>query len=242
MRSILIFLFFTISLSQGGSASGLVEAHKDYLFGNYQGAIAKATALRASSEQHYFLGLAHMKIGEYERARLFLERLRKNFPHSSQSLPALVKIADSYFLEGEYKQAAAIYKKIKNRSSSFDFIPHVNLRLIQIAAKEGDWPAKNKYIKEFRQKYPQSAERSFVDIIESYGDFFTIQVGAFSEKKNALVLKVLLSKVYKSYIVEDRSFSPSLYKVRVGRYRRRYEAEKVYSALRAEGYPARIYP
>ena len=82
----------------------------------------------------------------------------------------------------------------------------------------------------------------FVKVLDSLGDFFTIQVGAFSERKNALALANELDQSCNSYIVEDRKGSFPIYKVRVGKYKERFEAQKVSKDLLDKGYPARIYP
>jgi tetratricopeptide (TPR) repeat protein len=242
MKMVSILIFFILFSCFNSFSLSLSDAQKDYLFGNYQEAIRKAEMLKPTDESLYFLGVAYIKIGEYKLARSSLERLHKYFAHSSFRVQASVKIADSFFLEKDYKKAEKIYKDIKNRHPTFDGMPQVLLRLIQISARDGDWEKKDKYIKIFKDKYPDSSEMIFVKKIEERGDFFTIQIGAFSEKKNALMLKAELSKKYKLHIIEERNGSYPLFKVRIGRYSSRNEVEKVSASLLDEGYPVRIYP
>ncbi|MBU2251704.1 MAG: SPOR domain-containing protein, partial [Candidatus Omnitrophica bacterium] len=65
----------------------------------------------------------------------------------------------------------------------------------------------------------------------------------FTERKNALSLsEELIAKGYDSSIVEDEQGAYFLYKVRIGRYNSRYEAQKISSQLSNDGYPAKIYP
>jgi outer membrane protein assembly factor BamD (BamD/ComL family) len=151
-------------------------------------------------------------------------------------------LADTYFLEDNLAKAKAIYKKIEKKYTSLNFLPTVYLRLAQIASKEGKWRDKRKYLRRIEEKYPHSAEMKFVEILKSHGDYFTIQVGAFSKKGNALNLKEELKKNYPAYIVESNVAGYVLYKVRIGKFKNRREAEKTYLKLLSEGYPARIYP
>ena len=242
MKVIIAFLIFFCYQGVGAVGSTLTDAQKDYLFGDYQEAIRKAESLPASDEQLYFLGSAHIKIGEYAKARTYLERLNKQYVRSGFKVQAMLKIADSYFFEQDFLAAGKMYKDIIGRYPNFDNMPRAYLRLIQINAKAGNWQEKNRLIKIFKDKYSRSSDLALVETIEGYGDFFTIQVGAFSEKKNAHVLRAELSKNYKPYIAQDKNENSSLYRVRIGRYRERREVERVRADLEKEGYPARIYP
>jgi len=220
----------------------LSDAQRDYLYGNYEEAIKKAKDLRASDESLYFLGIAHMKTGDYQKARSYLRKLISRFPNSGLWAQGAAKLADSYFLEGNYLKAGRLYEDIMEEGSSSDIMSLVYLRLAQIAGKKGDWKEKNKYLELIKKKYPQSPQIHFVDTLESYGDFFTVQVGAFSVKRNALSLFNELEKDYKPYIEEEAKNGYPIYKVRVGRFKKKYQADKVCLNLRDKGYPARIYP
>ncbi len=154
----------------------------------------------------------------------------------------MVRLADTYLLQKEYDDAFSLYKKIKEEYITPEIEPLVLLRLSQVASKKGLWQEKNKYINLIKSKHPNSPEMKFVKILESLGDFFTVQVGAFSERKNALALADELSQDYYSYIIEDKKGSFPIYKVRVGKYKDRFEAQKVFNTLMNKGYPAHIYP
>jgi len=220
----------------------LNDAQKDYLYGNYEEAIRKAQSLKHDDQTLYFLGLAYTKIGAYSKAQGHLNKLIQRFPHSRFHSQGLVKLADTYFLQKDYLRAKSLYLEIIKKYPSLDNMPIVYLRLVQIASRQGNWDKKQEYLHIIKTKYPQSSEMKFVRILEGYGDFFTIQVGAFSEKKNAFVLREELSKDYNVYIVEDTKGNYPIYKVRVGKFKNRYDVEKAAAQLLNKGYPARIYP
>ena len=216
----------------------LIDAQKDYLYGNYEEAIHKAKILKKTPDVLYFLGLAHTKMGNYSKARGYLQRLIKNYSRSKFYSQGLVKLADTYFLEDNLEKANQLFKEIEKKNINLDSRPTVLLRLAQISSRQGNFKDKNMYINLLRRKYPQSAEIKYAKILENYGDFFTIQVGAFTVKKNASLLAKELKGSYDVYIEE----SQNIFKVRVGKYSNRRSAQKITLELLDKGYPARIYP
>ena len=71
--------------------------------------------------------------------------------------------------------------------------------------------------------------------------YFTVQVGSFNKKANALKLcDELVRKGYDASIV--RSQDEESNKVRVGKLNTREEAEKLAKKLRAEGLPTKVLP
>ena len=242
MRIINLVLVFIFSIPLAAYSLSIADVHKEYIQGNYEEAIRIVKNLRESDETLYCSGLSHIKIGNYSKARISLRRLLRRFPESSFYDPGMVKIADTYFLQKDYSRAKELYLEIEQRSPSGDFMPVVLLRLAQITSRQGKWDERSKYIRRIKSKYPKASEMKFVKVLEALGDFFTIQVGAFSVRKNALLLVEELKEEYSPYIVKEKKGSYILYKVRVGRFKNRYDAQKVWSELLNQGYPARIYP
>jgi len=236
---IFIFLFF---FSSTAFALSITDAHKDYLYGNYDDAIAKALKLPDSDEAIYFLGLSYTKIANYSKARPFFRKLIRHYPKSKFYDLSMVKLADTYFFEKDYSQAKALYLEMEERDPNRNTMPLVFLRLAQMASRQGAWSEKKKYLRKIKNKYPKSSEIKFVQVLEDLGDFFTIQVGAFSVKDNALLLIEELKDEYSPYIIKEKKGSYLLYKVRVGKFRKRYDVEKAFSNLLDKGYPAKIYP
>ncbi|MDD5195745.1 MAG: SPOR domain-containing protein, partial [Candidatus Omnitrophica bacterium] len=120
--------------------------------------------------------------------------------------------------------------------------PLVYLRLAQVSAKEGKWDDNKKYTSLLKEKYSNSIEANLLGPLQDVCYFFSIQVGAFSKKKNAEDLARELQKNYNVYVVEDKTATLTLYKVRVGKFTDRKEAESMRLRLAKQGYPARIYP
>lgn len=219
----------------------LNDAYKDYLAGEYEEALTKAKKLHQNDEVLYFLGLVYIKYGSYPEARQYLLRLKNSYPRSSLHEQTLVKIADTYFLEADYIKAKELYQELE-KMPSFEYLPLVYLRLAQIANREGKLEILQKYLDLIKNKFPNCSEMKYVNILESYKEGFYVQLGAFSSKKNATALQNELGEKYPVYIVEESEPGYTLYKVRVGKYKDRKEAEKIYARLLKEGFPGKIYP
>lgn len=218
------------------------NAYKRYLLGDYQGAVDEALKLRQDDQVLYFLGIGYIKLGDYSNARIYLSKLLKRFPDSQFYEEGLMKFADTYFLERDYDTAKDLYEKILKKHPAFNFLPTVYLRLAQIASKKGHWDDKKEYLQKIKSRFPKCPEMQLVEVLESYGDYFTIQIGAFSKQTNALSLRKELEDRYPAYVVRDKRGNLDIYKVKVGKYKERDEADNVYQQLRKQGYPARIYP
>ncbi|MCK9614164.1 MAG: SPOR domain-containing protein [Candidatus Omnitrophica bacterium] len=237
-----VFGLWSIVLCLSLYAASLDEAYKDYLNNDYEEALQKAKSLTQNDEVLYFLGLVYTKIGNYPQAREYLILLTSNYPRSKFYEQGVLKMADTYFLEGDSSKARPFYESIEKKLTASNYLPLAYLRLSQIAAKEGRWEDKKRYINLLKEKYPLSNELLLADTLKKQEDFFTIQVGAFSNSKNAINLKNDLDEKYDVYILEDKNENYVLYKVRVGKFKDRKEAERTWGRLVKQGYPARIFP
>lgn len=241
---LLVTLLYTTAVT-GRCNDSLDRAQKLYLLGEYDSSISELIGREHShfsDEESYLLGMNYLKLGEYAQARDYFRKLMKSFKDSELLEEAFVKLGEAYFLEGDYRKAESVYTSILEKYSNRKFKPVLYLRLAQIAAKEGEWDQEKKYIQKIKDEYPYSEERKYADMLAERGYFFTIQVGAFSQKSNAKGVVEELEPRFPAYMVKEKVSGTVLYKVRVGKYQKRREAEEVHSLLVDKGYPARIYP
>jgi len=243
MKKEYFFILFSFFIALPAFSLSLKDAQKDYIRGDYESAFEKASRLKKTDEVLYFLGLMHSRMGEYDSARANFRNLIGKTENLSLKSQAMIKLADTYFFTKSYEEAESIYYDILTKSIIIEVKPLIYLRLAQIAAKRGNWDEKKKHLTLIKQKYPNSPEMKYVSSLEKMEDFFTIQVGAFTIKKNALALvNELEGQDYSARIeVDDRGSYP-VYRVRVGRFKKRYDVEKTHESLADEGYPTHIYP
>ena len=71
--------------------------------------------------------------------------------------------------------------------------------------------------------------------VEPAGAGFAIQVAALKEASEAdAIVKKLAGKGYPAYVVTPQKGAPSMYRVRVGKYKERREADTVAARLQKE--------
>jgi len=230
---------------QEASAVSLSKAKEAYLYGDYNKAVRiclESLDRSETSEALYFAGLSFFKLHEHAKARDKFKRLLVSFKNSKFFDSAIVKLVDTYFLDGDLDKAKSLYKSIINKYSNLEYKALVYLRLAQVSAKQGDWPNKNRYARLVVDNYPDSLERKFANRLLKRGDFFTVQVGAFSSKKNAINFANKLKKDFEVYVVSETEEEVTLYKVRIGKYVTKERVKRIQSKLSEQGYPARIYP
>jgi len=238
---LVIFVFAYLSLR----ADSLDEIKKSYIYGDYNEVIRLCLdrlEQKTDDGTLYFIALSFSRLGDYTAARVYFRRLLKEFKGSSFYEKALVRLVDTYFLEGDLTKAETLYKSIIKKYPQIAYKPLICLRLAQIYAKKGHWDKMHHYINIIKANYRGSFESQLAGRLEKRGDFFTIQVGAFSKKANALSFARQLRHKYPVYVVGEKENDFTLYKVRVGKYKNRNTAEKIFNSLLNDGYPARIYP
>ncbi len=87
------------------------------------------------------------------------------------------------------------------------------------------------------------ATETIVAAPDKTGTIYTVQVGAFSARANADTLRETLSASHKDVYVEEFSTTESTYwRVRVGRFESRPDAERAAAALTDQGYSVFITP
>lgn len=146
------------------------------------------------------------------------------------------------------------YVKVHNLNSGKEVVvrindrgPFVRGRIIDLsyaAAREiglvgpGTAPVKILALGKPRQpRVKGKVRRTFVPEDYNVGDY-TIQVGAFRDKKNAFRLKKKLAQTYKNaHIAVHESSGGTLYRVRVARCTTLGQARKYEKMLEAAGYP-----
>jgi len=230
----------------GAFAVPLEDAHRFYLLGDTASSISVCLEAAGregySAEILYLLGLNYLKAGNYAKARVYFRKVAKSYKRSDYYEAALIKLADAFFLEGNFDKAEGLYEFVLKNFPETNYEALIYLRFAQIAFKEGRWRDKDKYVSKLKAEYPQAAERQLADILATRDNFFTVQVGAFSSEDNARSLLKALKAKYPAYLDRDKIGTSTIFKIKVGRYASRKEAQNVYYQLAKEGYPAIIYP
>ncbi len=254
-KAILVAILITVlcagNLAQAREAD-LDKAWVLFLKGDYKGTLRECQTFLNQSPQdrlkddiYYLMGLAFLKMGSYKEARENFEIITLKNKRSNLADYACLGLADTYFLEGNFEEALKRYRKVLLEYPKSAALNLVMFRLGQCYQKKGDFKQAKYYFRRLQANYPLSFEAKEASELLKRGLYFTIQVGAFKEKSNALALeKELLRKGYKSYkpYIEEVPDKEKFYRVRAGKFNSKLEAESLQEELRNDGYTAKIHP
>ena len=174
----------------------------------------------------YLESLSLLKLGRAEEARRKLGELEKALSPNARRASPRASVADSYYYEGNLELAYKSYEETLTRYPQSDQTPYVLARLLELSKKKEDplltaAPLRQMALEEHR--------------------FYTVQVGSFSQHRNAQsLLNKLLHYQYDAYLEKDDS--GRRYRVRIGKFSSREEASTLETRLKKEGYSTKIYP
>ncbi|MFH1093069.1 MAG: SPOR domain-containing protein [Candidatus Omnitrophota bacterium] len=228
----------------------LDEALSLILQDDYAQAIDECQRLERYSKQElkgeilYLEGTCFMKLDMYEDAR---KVFKKAIPFAKGNLVTEVYmgIADSYFMQKKYGQAVTVYEQIIDKTKNDEeFLAALYYKLGKSYQNESEWAKTKYYFDLLKTKYPDSFELELVKKNSVGGNFFTIQVGCFSNLKNAEKLQSdLKAKGYDVYVTPFNNNGQQLYRVRVGEFMSRLAAEHTEAVLQSqEQLPTHIFP
>lgn len=224
-------------------------AEEYFVLGDYEAAAREAAKTLSSESKekdklYYISGTSLNKLGRYELARENFKSLIENHPRSGYAPLAQLGLADSYYLSADYQNAAGAYEKYITVYPKSGAAATAYFRLGKCAQKEGRWRSARNYYQKVKAEYPLSFEaRTASEALSDEILYFTVQVGSFGKKSNALKLcDELVKKGYDASILKARGEVPEVYRVRVGRLDTRAEAEELAKRLQAEDLPVKILP
>ncbi len=248
MKKYLITTFLLFSLASP-AFSYAEKGWSYYMQGDFTGAINYCNGCLERSdcpdkdEALFISGESYASSKDFVRARESFRGVYKKYPGSIYASQAILRVADCYFLEGDYENAEEIYTYFVETNPQSAFLPVALLKLTYTKRKLGKWPIVKQYADILNSKFPGSFEAKEAKVLADAETYFTIQVGAFGEKNNALsLMRKLQVDGFEPYITEGKFDGRTIYKVRVGKIDQRRDAEQVYQRLVNNNYPAQIYP
>lgn len=241
--SVILFCF----LRAGIAKAATVDEY--FVKGDYENAAREAgralsSSTKDSDRTYYFLATSLNKLGRYETARENFQALIDKYPRSSYAPLAQLGIADSYFLNSDYLNANASYEKYIEKYPRSESAALAYFRLAKCAQKLGKWQVARNYYQKVKGEFPFSFEAQLSDkALSEEILYFTVQVGSFGKKANAIRLcDELIKKGYDASILKSENEGRDFYKVRVGRLNRKEDAEELAKRLQAEGLSTNILP
>ena len=219
-----------------------------FLKGDYGAVIREARRLDREGSglgegMLYLWGASAIKLERLEEGRRALQRLIERYPSGRWRGQAQLLLGQSWEDDGQDVAAAKTYTNLLERGGGAYF-PQVALRLGRVQMKLGQWRESRASLETLVRSMPDSPEAGAARRLLQQGTFYyCVQVGAFSAEGNAGKLAGELKK--RGYAVEESEGSlqgKKFYRVRVGRFTSRQEAEEQLRRLRQDGFPGKIFP
>jgi len=211
---VLIFGFIS-----SADASNLDSIKLDFLKGNYNKVI-QAGQESNDCKIRLLVALSYLKEEKFDQSMNNAQFVLKEAKNKQLREEARLIMGDIYFLKRDYQEAGNIYQEIIRDNPKTRFKEIIDLRM-------------NK-IKPVSKKTTNSTTGV---------NYYTIQVGAFSRIDNA---KRLINKLkesgYQAYLDEVTSAKAIVFKVKVGRFSQRKQAESLGKELSHKNYPTKILP
>ena len=195
-------------------------------------------------EVNYYMGLSALNLKEYNQAREYFSKLLKQKINIELRDKSYLGTFDAYYLQGQYKDARLIARRLLKASPQSEFLSSLYLKLARANLKLAKWNVARNYLEKIIQYFPDSFEVHSAKQLLDEKQYFAVQVGAFLERERAEELAHSLRQGNEyAYIVEtnDRS-NQKFYRVRVGQLAKLKEAQTLKSNLSKQGYPTQIYP
>ena len=178
------------------------------------------------------------RFGRFSMAGLLLLSLSMAAPARAEDLTSL----QALFLRGDY---AGVVREIRQMEDQGRTLSAGALYLWGVCALQLDHLEEGRTaLKRLVSQYPASPWRAQAQEVLQQGTFYyCVQVGSFSSEQNALRMAGELKKRgYEAEVSEGVLGEKTFYRVRIGRFRSRPEAEEQLKRLKGEGFPGRIFP
>ena len=196
------------------------------------------------SQVEYYLALSYLRLGDYAQAYDVFKKVVGERPATELYEKAYIGVIDALYMQGYYENALKETLGLMSRHPKSEMMGLMYLQAARSNLKLARWSKAKEFLQKILKEYPESFENRVATQLLEEKQYFTVQVGAFTEQPRAerLVKELIQRKEY-AYIVETKSPDGKLFfRVRVGQMTALNDAQALESKLSGLGYPTRIYP
>lgn len=195
------------------------------------------------AELYYLMGVSFLKQNKFSKAKDNFLRLISRYGQTEFVDDAYLSLGDCYLLSGDIDNALRRYQNFLSKYPKSELLHLVYYRLGESYYRLGQWSNARNYLKKVIESYPQSYEAGKAKALLDEGLYFTVQVGAFVNRRNARGLyDKLVGRKYPAFISLCNKRGRTFYRVRVGKFASRKQAKLTKNRLKRDGFSAQIYP
>jgi len=196
------------------------------------------------AEARYYFGLAQLRLGQFAAARNAFQIVMDAHPNQDIYDQAALGIAEEFYITGFYQYALDTVQQLLKNSPHSSFLSVIYLKIAGSDLKLSKWENANEYLNKVINEFPKSQEAYIAKQLLEEKQYFSVQIGAFLDKKRAInLIENLKVGGNDAYMIEIRATDGErFYRVRIGKMSSLKEAEELEQRITKLGYPALIYP
>ncbi len=192
---------------------------------------------------NYLTGASYVNLFDFLTAKKNFQTVVDRYKHSAYYEDAYLALGDVEFLQENLEEALLVYQAFLEEGPSPKRRATLYFRLAEAYLKGGDVAKSRVYLKRLREEFPGSFEARDAGRLNGEKVFYTVQVGAFTDFKNAeTFVDGLKAKGYDVYSVLCMLSGKKLCRVRIGKFADPKEAEALQEKLTLDGYYSKIFP
>ncbi len=175
------------------------------------------------------VGICYYQDKNFDKAIDYFKYFIKSYPQSSLTPRVRFNLAQAYLSKNQSEEAKAELETILNDYPEWENRRAVSNALSEIYSETGEEQKKEALFKKISESSSRPADLKREEPVSSLKDdtagYYSVQVGAFSDKKRAdKLMAQLKSKGYQVYFVSLINRGTVFYRVRIGKYRTKMEA------------------
>ncbi len=192
---------------------------------------------------NYLTGASYVNLFDFLTAKKNFQTVADRYKNSAYYEDAYLALGDVEFLQENLEEALKVYHAFLEEGPSPKRRATLYFRLAEVYLKRGDVAKSRVYLKRLREEFPGSFEARDAGRLSGEEVWYTVQVGAFTDFKNAQTfIDGLKAKGYDVYSVLCMLSGKKLCRVRIGKFTDLKDAETLQEQLTLDGYYSKIFP
>jgi len=191
---------------------------------------------------NYLTGASYANLFDFLTAKKNFQTVVGRYKGSAYYEDAYLALGDVEFLQENLGEALEVYHAFLGEGPSSKRRATLYFRLAEAYLKLGNVAKSREYLKRLRREFPGSFEARDAGRLTGEKVWYTVQVGAFTDFKNAdKFVAELKAGGYEVYSVLCMLSGKKLCRVRIGKFSEQREARALQEKLTRDGYYSKVF-